>query len=124
MNIILDTHALLWNLTEYKRLSPKVRTTLDEASGIFLPTIVLLELLYTLQKKKEVKKFSTILNRIKRSKKYFIVSLDLDVVEIMPQLSFKFEMHDAVIVATAQLLKAPLVTKDETIQKIYKDTIW
>lgn len=124
MNIIIDTHALLWLLTNDTRLSNKGRTIARQASQIFIPTIVLLELLYLLQKQGIANEFIPILNTLKSDIKYTIVSLDVGVVEKVVDLSSKLEMHDCIIVATSQALDSPLVTKDRTIRKMYKETIW
>ena len=124
MNIIIDTHALLWLLTNDRKLSNKGRVITRQASQIFIPTIVLLELLYLLQKQGIANEFIPILNTLKSDIKYTIVSLDVGVVEKVVDLSSKLEMHDCIIVATAQTLKLPIVTKDRTMKKMYKETVW
>lgn len=124
MNIVIDTHALFWYLGKDSRLTKVAERYIDDATNIFIPTIVLLELLYLFKKLKLSEKFPKILENLKKDKKYIFPSLDLDLVEADRQMSDKLEMHDSVIVTTAEVLNSPLVTKDETIQKIYKNTIW
>ena len=122
--VSIDTHALLWYITNDKRLPQVDRDILKAASRVFVPTIVLLELLYLLQKRGRIQMFSLILNRLKKFRKYSVVALDLAILGEVPKYSLKLEMHDAIIVVTAKVLNLPLVTKDETIQKVYKNTIW
>lgn len=122
--IVIDTHPLFWYLTEDKRLPVKTKAYLQGSSKIFVPTIVLLELLYLLQKKGLSNKFSLVLNKVRRSKRYLSVSLDLDIVEQIFSSSPKLESHDSVIVATAQILKLAIITKDRKIRSLYKETIW
>ena len=53
VSIIIDTHTLYWFLTADKRLSRIAKNTIEETETIVIPTIVLLELLYIFQKKKQ-----------------------------------------------------------------------
>ena len=124
MNLLIDTHALLWFLTNDKRLSPKTKTRLEQADKVFIPTIVLLELLYLLQKKRKVKSFPKILTRLKNGNQFVIVSLDTAVVEKVFDIPENLEMHDRIILATAKLLGITIITKDKTISKEYSKIIW
>ncbi len=124
MNIVVDTHALLWFLTKDKKLSKLAKSSINNSKKVFIPTIVLLELLYTMHKINIEDKFPLVLKLIKKHKKYAVISLDIAIVEKVAQLTNLLEMHDKVIVATADMLKLPLVSKDSTIQKVYKNIIW
>jgi len=44
-------------------------------------------------------------------------SLDIEVIKEMEKLDELPELHDKIIVATARMLNAPLITKDEEIKK-------
>lgn len=55
---------------------------------------------------------------------YAILALDIITVLAVCKQKSILEMHDGIIVASAKLLKVPLVTKDETIRKVYLKTIW
>lgn len=123
MNILLDTNALFWYLENSSILSKRAETSIDEAIQVFIPTIVLLELLYLLKKKKRANEFATILDKM-IEKQYQILSLDLITVMSGYDLSSKMEMHDCIIVSTAKILGMPVVIKDRNIRKIYKNTIW
>lgn len=124
MNVLLDTHTLFWLFTSDKRISNKAKLTFREAKQVFIPTIVLLELLYLLNKKKLNDQFSKILDQLKTEGRISFVSLDMAIVENMPNDDFRLEMHDSAIVTSAQTLNLPIITKDRTIRKIYKNTIW
>lgn len=124
MKVVIDTHVLFWYLIPNKKLIPEVLEILDKSDQIFIPTIVILELFYTMMKLKIVNQFGGLLRTIKTSRQYTIVALDSEVAEVVVELGGLLEMHDNIIVATAKSLDLPLVTKDETIQKIYKNTIW
>jgi len=51
---VTDTHAFLWHLYNAKRLSAKVRSIFSEADSgedqIFIPAIVLVEIIYLSEK--------------------------------------------------------------------------
>jgi PIN domain nuclease of toxin-antitoxin system len=124
VNVVIDTHALIWLLTDDKKISLKAKEYFRGAGIVFIPTIVILELMYMLKKSKEAHKFPNIMNDLKQEGRLFFVSLDVDIAENNLKYSEKLEMHDNIIVATAEYLKLPLITKDSQIQKVYKNTVW
>lgn len=124
MRVVIDTHVLFWVLTQdITRLTSKALKALEQAEEIFLPTIVLLELLALCQKKKTLKYFDLLLKQIPNSK-YVIVSMDIAVIKEIRRIKSRLELHDKVIVATAKYLDSPLVTKDEDITQKYRKVIW
>lgn len=124
MKFVIDTHVLFWYLIPNKKLKQETREVLRSAKDIFIPTIVILELFYIMSKLKLTNRFKKLLERIKASKKYVIVSLDIKITEAVTISKRKLEMHDNIIVSTAKSLNLPLVTKDPQIKKVYKNTIW
>lgn len=124
MNVVLDTHTLSWLLTNNPKLSSKGREYFRKAEIVFVPTIVLLELMYMLKRNKEINKFPTILKELKEEGRFFFTSLGLEISEKCLKNAGKLEMHDNIIVSTAEYLKLPLLTKDPQIQKVYKKIIW
>lgn len=124
VSVVTDTHSLYWFLTADKRLSRTAKNTIEESETIIIPTIVLLELLYLFQRKKQAELFPVAFENFKNEKKYIFASLDLAVVEEVLKVSATLEMHDSIIVATAKMMDAPIVTRDRTVRKIYKQTIW
>lgn len=124
MNILVDTHTLFWFLTADKRLSSQAKEVIEQAHLIFVPIIVLLELLYLFQKKGEVSQYKIALKELKNRNRFSIVSLDLGVAEDVIKMSSRLEIHDAAIVATAQILKVSIVTRDRAIRDVYRKSIW
>ena len=124
MNVVIDTHALLWLLNSDKRLSHKAKNSIKIASIVFIPSIVLLELFYLLEKKSKRELFTITLKAIRNDNRYVVIALDSAVVEEVFKHQLPVEMHDRIIIATASLLRIPLVTKDKTIHQLYRKTIW
>lgn len=124
MNVLLDTHTLFWLFTSDKRISDKAKSEFRAAKQIFIPTIVLLELLYLLNKKKLNDQFPKILDQLKAEGRINFISLDMAIVENMPRDDLRLEIHDSAIVTSAQILDLPILTKDRVIRKVYKNTIW
>lgn len=124
MNVLIDTHSLLWFLTENQSLSSKAKTSIEQSRIIYVPTIVLLELLYVLQKKDQTNKFSKFLKEIKNNSRYITIAVDIAVVEEASRKPIGLEMHDRIIVACAEILKVPVITMDKKIKQTYSKTIW
>ena len=124
MNILLDTHALFWFLSGDKRLPNRTRSQIETASRVFIPTIVLLELFYLIEKKNVGDKFTLVLQRLRTDERFTIVSLDIATVQVVTELPSNLEIHDRVILASAKILGVPIVTKDQIIQQHFKNTMW
>lgn len=123
MAVVVDSHALLWYLSKNNKLSPKAKKELDNSEKIIVSVIVILKLLYILQKFGEEKKFKGLLAAL-LTKKYLIYPVDLALVKRSAKLPKDFEMHDRLIVATAKIFNAHLVTKDKQISSAYSKIIW
>ncbi len=85
MNVLLDTHTLFWLFTSDKKISNKAKLTFRKAKQVFIPTIVILELLYLLNKKKLNDQFPKILDQLKTEGRISFISLDIAIVEGMPK---------------------------------------
>ncbi|OGY25418.1 MAG: hypothetical protein A2Z24_02925 [Candidatus Woykebacteria bacterium RBG_16_44_10] len=123
MYLVIDAHALLWHLEDSPRLSNRARKVIDAAERIYIPTIVLLEVCNILEKRKEQDKFLEILERLLTQRKFIVYPLSTEVVKEFIKIE-KQEIHDRIIVATANLLDAAIITKDPEISKIYPRVIW
>ena len=125
---VTDTHAFLWYLSEDKRLSKKALEAFEECDSgkdiMIVPSIVLVETLFLCENKRVELKFEEILSRLQISSNYHVYPLDERVVAECLNIKLP-DPHDRIIVATAKLLNAELITKDEKIRKakIIK-TIW
>ncbi len=126
---VADTHSFLWFLANDERLGSEAKEIFRLCDSgeetIAIPSIVLLECLYVCERKKVSVEFKEILARISGSFNYLIYPLDEEVVfECSKILKIK-DPHDRIIVATAKLLNAPAITKDEEIKNSgIIETVW
>lgn len=126
---VTDTHALLWHLTEDESLSKEAKEIFGRADkgevDVVIPTTVLAEALFITEKHKVDLKFMEIIEDIRNSSNYLWYPLDLEVIMKCHELIKIPELHDRIIVATAMLLDAKLITKDPVIAAIKEvDVIW
>ena len=125
---VADTHAFLWYLIDSPKLSKKARAIFDLSTQgqaiIIIPAIVLLESIDVVDKKKVDLEFEKILFKLTQASNFVISEIDLGLIlEVNKTKGFK-DLHDRVIVATARVFDAPLISRDKFIQKIYHDVIW
>jgi len=126
---VVDTHALIWHLTGDPRLGRNARSILERADRckevVLVPSIVLAECLYLLEKKGRGSLFLDLLNAVEAHPAYDIYPLTAAVLREMPNIVGLAELHDRIIVATAKVNNAVLITKDEEIRRSgYIPTIW
>jgi len=79
--------------------------------------------MYLLEKYGQEAKFKRVLEGLSLER-YLIYPVDLALVKDCVLLPKSLEMHDRLIVATAKIFKAPLITKDKEITGFYKKVIW
>ncbi len=123
MKIITDTHSLIWHLSSNKKLSPPAKEAILEAEQVFVPTITLLEGLWISKRYEFENQFKYFISKLP-TPIFQPISLDLKVIEQYLLQGDELEMHDRIIAATAQLYGLPIVTRDETITKLYSNVIW
>lgn len=128
MEITLDTHTLIWYLdtTLNKKLSPKAIESIKEAEQagtIYIPIIVLIELLYLIEKKQINYNFSDLCKLIEKNNAYYIIPLNMAVLNEIEALK-GLEIHDRIIVACAKLTNSSLISKDNLIKNNYQDVVW
>ncbi len=126
---VTDTHPFLWYLAGDPRLGNTAKAIFDDAekgaTTIVAPTIILAESLRVLEKKRLTLKFRDVLRKLEVGWNYTVMPLDLRVVTRLPSLPRLTELHDRIIVASADLLGAFLITKDSVIKKAgYVRTVW
>lgn len=123
-----DTHSFLWYISEDTRLSKKAREIFEKCDNaedvMVIPSIVLIEAMFICEKKRISLKFDDIMLKLKVSSNYQIYPLDEKVVFECKSMKLP-DPSDRIIVATAKLLNARLVTKDEKIatSKLV-ETLW
>lgn len=124
---VADTHALVWYLTNDSRLGVKAKGALEKTDRgeeeTIIPTVVLAEVLFMSRKRKV--SFERLLEAVESGRNYSAYPLGIHVILEMKKLSTKYSIHDAAIVATAKILGAPIITKDEVIRELGDvKTIW
>ena len=126
MLYVSDTHALIWYTTGRlpKSTDAVFRSAEIGQSTIFIPTIVLAECLYLIENKKIGMDFDDLLGRIEISRNFIPASFNFYVMKLLPEIKLK-ELHDRIIVATAKMLNAKLITKDRIIRESgIVETVW
>jgi len=128
---VVDTHTLMWwldgTLQKRSKKASEILRMAEAGDAIaLLPAIVLLELLWSLRKKGIVEKYEEFLERLYSLPSWHIIPVDMDVAfEVFHIHEKGLEMHDSIIVATARLQKAPLLTKDPHMKAVERvETIW
>lgn len=126
---VLDTHGLLWFLTQSPKISLLARQILRDAENsskqVFIPTIVLAELDNIIRKKGLDLTINEVLQKIINSDGFSIVPFDLGVFQIMLTLPNQIEIHDRIIVATTIYYEAKLITRDEILRNFDQiETVW
>ncbi len=130
---VVDTHPLLWYVTDGNRLSFKANLLLERAEAgeidISVPAIVLIEAIDVLNKGRIVYNVDDLLQLIYQTPQFIIKNLDIDIINLyrnyFPSLpNTKLDGHDKIVVVTAQFFNnLPIITKDPDIQKVHP-TIW
>ena len=129
MFFVVDTHSFLWYLSEDPRIGKKAKSKFELAEKgdaiIAVPTIVLSESLHILEKKKYTLKFKDIVGRLERGWNYIPIPLDLNIIKKIETLRKLSDLHDRIIVASAILMDAELITRDRDIKKSgYVKVVW
>lgn len=127
--VVVDTHALLWFLTGDKRLGKKAfQQLLAAESGkikLIIPVVVLIEMMVIVEKKRANIDWKIFLHKIMQFPKHQIYPIDTQVVVAAKEISEKLELHDRLIVATAKMNHAKLITVDPEIHRYGKiEIIW
>jgi predicted nucleic acid-binding protein len=126
---VVDTHALVWFISEDKRLSLTATQILSQAEAgevqVLIPTLVLAELTHIAQKKKIAVTIEKLLEKINQGDGFNIVSFDFPIFQTMLQLPENWDIHDRIIAATASYYQAILITRDEMLRDCDEvKTVW
>lgn len=129
MIYVTDTHPFLWYLSEDDRLSKTAKSAFDMAESggatIIIPTIVLAESMHVLGKGQFAIRFEDIIKKAETGWNFTTMPLDISIIKRIENLTKLPELHDRIIVATADILKSELITRDRAIKKSgYVKTIW
>jgi PIN domain nuclease of toxin-antitoxin system len=126
MFYVADTHAWVFYLLD--KLPKKVNdifASVEKGKDImFIPTISLAECVYLVETGKIALDYKELFNKFEISNNFIPVSLNLEITKMLPEIKLP-ELHDRIIVATAKILGAKLITKDKDIvESRLVETIW
>jgi len=98
-NFVVDTHALVWFLSNDKRLSSSVSEILESPMvSLVIPTIVLAEITHLHRKGRIPQPLETIWQFLQKDSRCVLYPIDVKVVLNMPT---QLDIHDGLIVGTA-----------------------
>lgn len=118
MNIILDTHVLVWRYLSPKKLSLKERNLFLHGKNRFLiPTVVLLELKYLIEIGRLDLDMDEFLTRFRNREDFDIISFDEAALLQSLKLSTTRDPFDRMILAQAKALDTPLLTRDKWMKR-------
>ncbi|KJR40334.1 PilT protein domain-containing protein [Candidatus Magnetoovum chiemensis] len=131
---VIDTHALLWYITEDDKLSPKANFLIEQAEAgeaeIIVPAIVLIESISVISNPRKEMRYNPyeLVQWLEESPSFIVSPLETKTIysfmENMKRYSMLRDDHDRLIIATSMLYSSiPIITKDEKIHKIYP-CIW
>jgi PIN domain nuclease of toxin-antitoxin system len=129
MVCVIDTHALVWYLTDDKRLGKRAAELLERPdTRIVVPVIVLAELKYLHRRNRISLSFGAVQTIINEDDRCTVYPVTSDLVDLLP---LELEIHDALICATASVCKrafgedAVVLTKDRAIAELGSVTaVW
>ena len=121
----LDTHVVVWLYAgEHELLSPAARTAID-SNDLCISPAVLLELEYLLEIKRIVVGPDRILRALASTIGLEVADMRFgDVVQNAIEQTWTRDPFDRLIVASAALQDAPLLSKDATIVRHYRKAVW
>ena len=116
MLYVADTHILVKYLAGVlpSRFQPVFRESEKGIHIIFIPTIVLAEIIYLIKRKKISLDFEQTISKIEESKNFIIVPFNIDIIKLFSNIK-EYEIHDAIIIATTNYLNGILITQDKEI---------
>ena len=126
---VIDTMALIWYLTDDKKLSAKASTLFEAAEQgtiqLVIPAIVIAELYYADKKWKLFDDFNQVYREMRAKPYYQFIPFEADHVLDFARDERVPEMHDRIVVGVAKRLGIHLVTSDPAIHKAKAvDVIW
>jgi PIN domain nuclease of toxin-antitoxin system len=128
---VADTHATVWYLYGDRRLSPRARSTIDEAAvagkQIAVSAITLAELVYLVEKGRiQETAFERLLEVFQGTEVLVEAPFDRAVARAMRTVSRSEvpDLPDRIIAATAVHLGVPAISRDGKIRTSSVDTIW
>jgi PIN domain nuclease of toxin-antitoxin system len=122
---VTDTHSLIWHIFDNPKLSKRAKSIFEKTDygeyQVYIPIIVLVEIVYLMEKSKiPVETVDKVINLLDKSPiNYRLFSMNLETIHHLKSISRDLipDMPDRIIAATALELALPLITKDKKIEK-------
>jgi PIN domain nuclease of toxin-antitoxin system len=128
MEVVADTHAILWFLEDDRRLSLAACAAMENARQILLPSISLVEITYLIEKRRLLQELlpRLIAELTNPSSTLTLAPLDIGVAQAIKHIPRDSvpDLPDRIIAATAFHFQSPLVTRDAKIRQCGIETIW
>jgi len=129
---VADTHTAIWYIFNDARLSATARTFIETTAAngnqIGVSSITLIEMVYLIEKGKIAAESLTRMVRALDDPGNVFIELPVDLPTARAlsgvDVSIVSDMPDRVVVATAQLRKVPVISRDSKIQALGMATIW
>lgn len=131
--VVVDTHTIVWYLTEPEQLSENAIQALDQAVNtgqfIYVSAISIVEICYLVERYRLPELVLQRLLEVSDTSEQIIITQPLNriIAETLPQISRDIvpDMPDRIIAATALHLGVPLITCDEKIRALTNiETLW
>jgi PIN domain nuclease of toxin-antitoxin system len=127
--IALDTHTILWDAYEPKKLSKKAKAAIEQESEFIFCDISFWEIAMLIQKGRIKSKYpiDEMIVSILEGRKYIIKNITPSIVKTYVDLQDKINKDpaDRIIFATAMVENVALVTADKNLHKSNLiETIW
>jgi PIN domain nuclease of toxin-antitoxin system len=130
--VVVDTHAILWYITQDPRLSQKALDALEATTRagdpIYVPAICLVELTYLIEKNRSPSaaedRLRAALDDPERPPRFVPMDRSIvDAVKLVRRAEVP-DMPDRIVAATALALQLPLISRDARIRASQVQTIW
>ena len=119
MLYVLDTHVLIWYFIGSHRLHQKLREKIDtirnQGGRLLVPTIVLAEALDIAEKGRVEFDFNRMYRLIVEEPEFEIIGFGFEIFEEAMKIKGVKEIHDRIIVASANFYQIGVLTKDKII---------
>ena len=126
---LADTVAIVRHLRGHPALGREAARILREADQglhrIYLSAITLMEVLYLSEARRIDLPLGDLVDTVSRSRNYEVVAVDTDVTLAAVGIDDVPELHDRILVATANYLGVPILTGDRVIAASrHVQTVW
>ena len=125
MNLLLDTHVLVWLYQrDISKFSEMNREILDK-SRLYMPAASFLEIQFLKEIKRITRSAEQILNKLSADLPIDIANSEtISLMRIAAEVNWTRDPFDRLIVAEAIVNNAKLMTKDSNILSNFNDAVW